>query len=85
MDGNDPIEYLVARLGQEENTQIGCSKSSSSKAAGRSATEAYAFASSLAAALLNGLFEHPARGSPIALDVWVIELPPYHNSFPAAC
>ncbi len=30
------------------------------------------FASSLAAALLDGPFEHPARGSPVALDKWII-------------
>jgi hypothetical protein len=29
----------------------------------------YAFGSSLAAALLDGLFEYPARHSPVALDV----------------
>ena len=56
------------------------------------------FASSLAAALLgtrrvsarwgwagkkSGLFEHPARGSPVVLDVRAIEFPPCHNSFAA--
>jgi hypothetical protein len=35
--------------------------------------------------LLDGLFEHPARSSPVALDVWGIEFPPCHNSFFAAC
>jgi hypothetical protein len=44
----------------------------------------YAFASSLAAALLDSLFEHPARGSPVALDVHAIDDPPCHNSFSAA-
>ena len=63
-------------------------------------TDAYAFASSLAAALLgtkrvsarqgwagekSGLFEHPARGSPVGLDVRTNELPPHHNGFSAAC
>ena len=33
----------------------------------------YASGSSLAAALLNGLFEHPAGHSPVALDVQDIE------------
>jgi hypothetical protein len=32
-------------------------------------TEAFAFASSLTAALLDSLFEHPARGSPVVLGV----------------
>jgi hypothetical protein len=40
-------------------------------------------ASSLAAALLDGLFEHPARGSLVVLDVRAIEFPPCHNSFSA--
>jgi hypothetical protein len=39
-------------------------------------------ASSLAAALLDGLFEHPAWCSPVVLDVRAIECPPCHNSFP---
>jgi hypothetical protein len=43
------------------------------------------FASSLVAALLDGLFEHPARCSPVALDVRAIEFLPCHNSFSAAC
>jgi hypothetical protein len=38
-------------------------------------------ASSLAAALLNGLFEHPAHGSSVALDVRAIEFSPRRNSF----
>jgi hypothetical protein len=42
-------------------------------------------ASSLAAALLDGLFEHPARCSPVVLDVRAIEFPPCYNSFSAAC
>ena len=42
-------------------------------------------ASSLAAALLDGLFEHPARCSPVVLDVRAMEFPPCHNSFSAAC
>jgi hypothetical protein len=29
----------------------------------------------------SGLFEHPARGSPVVLDVRAIEFPPCHNSF----
>ena len=41
--------------------------------------------SSLAAALLDSLFEHPARGSSVALDVKAVESPPCHNSFLAAC
>jgi hypothetical protein len=40
-------------------------------------------ASSLAAALLDGLFEHPARCSPVVLDLRAIELPPCGNSFSA--
>ena len=32
----------------------------------------------------SGLFEHPARGSPVVLDVQTIEFPPCHNSFSAA-
>jgi len=40
-------------------------------------------ATSLAVALLDGLFEHPARGSPAVLDVRTIEFPPCRNSFSA--
>jgi hypothetical protein len=42
-------------------------------------------ASSLAAALLGSLFEHPAGCSSVVLDVRAIEFPPCHNSFSAAC
>jgi len=42
-------------------------------------------ASSLAAALLDGLFEHPAQGSFVVLDVRAIEFPPCRNGFSAAC
>jgi hypothetical protein len=35
-------------------------------------TEAYAFASSLAAAFLDGLFEHPAQLSPVVIDMRTI-------------
>jgi hypothetical protein len=38
-------------------------------------------ASSLAAALLDGLFEHPAWHYPIALEVGAIEFSPCRNSF----
>ena len=63
-------------------------------------TEAYAFASSLAAALhgirrvstrqgwageKSGLFEHPVWCALVLLDVRTIEFPPCHNSFSAAC
>ena len=41
-------------------------------------------ACSLAAALLDGLFEHPAGCSPGVLDVGVIEFLPCHYSFFAA-
>ncbi len=41
-------------------------------------------ASSLAAALLNDLFEHPAHGSPVVLYELAIEFPPCHNSFSTA-
>jgi hypothetical protein len=40
-------------------------------------------ASSLAAALLDDLFEHPARCSPVVLDVQTIKFLPCHNSFSA--
>ncbi len=40
-------------------------------------------ASSLAAALLNGLFEHPAQCFPLVPGVQAIEFPPCHNSFSA--
>ena len=40
--------------------------------------------SSLAAALLDGLFEHPARCYPVVLDVQAIEFPACYNSFSAA-
>jgi len=46
-------------------------------------TEAYAFASSLAAALLDGHFEHPGRYSPVALNLRAIEFLPCHNRFSA--
>jgi len=39
-------------------------------------------ASSLAAVLLGGLFEHPACGSSDVLDVRAIKFPLCHNSFP---
>ena len=42
-------------------------------------------ASSLAAALLDGLFEHSVRYAPVVLDVRAIEFPLCHNSFSAAC
>jgi hypothetical protein len=46
----------------------------------------YASGSSLAAALLNGPFEHPVGGrSPRSPDVKVIENLQSHNIFPAAC
>jgi hypothetical protein len=37
-------------------------------------------ASSLAAALLDGLFEYPAWRSPVVLDVRTSEVLAYHNS-----
>ena len=42
-------------------------------------------AASLAAALLDSIFEHPARCSPVALDLQAIEFSPCPNSFFAAC
>ena len=39
-------------------------------------------ASSLAAALLDNLFEHPAWCPPVVLGVRTIEIPPCHNSVP---
>jgi len=42
-------------------------------------------ASSLAAALLDGHFEHPVRCVPVDLDVRAIEFPLCHNSFSVAC
>ncbi len=33
----------------------------------------------------SGLFDHPARGSSVGLDVWAVEFPPCHNSFSASC
>jgi hypothetical protein len=44
----------------------------------------YLLASSLAAALLHGLFEHPARCSSVGLDARVIEFPLCLNNFSAA-
>jgi hypothetical protein len=38
-------------------------------------------ASSLAAALLDGLFEHPVRHHPITLEVGTIEFSPCRNNF----
>jgi hypothetical protein len=38
-------------------------------------------ASSLAAALLDGLFEHPAGYSSVAHNLWAIGFPACHNSF----
>jgi len=40
-------------------------------------------ASSLAAALLDGHFEHPAQSSPVVLDVRTIEFKPWSNNFSA--
>jgi hypothetical protein len=42
-------------------------------------------ASSLAAALLNGLFEHPAWCFPIAASVQTIEVLAWQHSFSATC
>jgi hypothetical protein len=42
-------------------------------------------APSFAAALLDGPSEHPARGSPVLLDVWSSEVPACLESFPATC
>jgi len=36
---------------------------------------------SLAVAMLDGLFQHPALGSPVVLDVRTIECPLCHNIF----
>jgi hypothetical protein len=43
----------------------------------------YLLASSLAAALLDGHFEHPAQSSPVVLDVRTIEFKPWNNNFSA--
>ena len=40
-------------------------------------------ASSLAAALLDGLFEHPAGYSSVVQDLWDMGFPACHNSFSA--
>jgi hypothetical protein len=37
------------------------------------------------AALLDSLFEHPARCFPAVTDAPVSEVLAYHNSFPASC
>ena len=42
-------------------------------------------ASSLAAALLDGLFEHPVGCAPVVLNVQVSEIPACLNSFSVAC
>ena len=42
-------------------------------------------ASSLAAALLDGLFEHPVRCSSVVLDARIMEFSLCPNSFSAAC
>ena len=42
-------------------------------------------ASSLAAALLNNPFEHPARGTPVIPNVLKNKIPSYLESFSAAC
>jgi hypothetical protein len=44
----------------------------------------YLLASSLAAALLNGIFEHPARGAPVIPNVLKNNIPAYLESFSAA-
>jgi hypothetical protein len=41
--------------------------------------------SSLAAALLDGLFEHPAGYLSVGHDLWAIGLPVCLNSFSAGC
>jgi hypothetical protein len=40
---------------------------------------------SLAAALLDSIFEHPAWCSPVVLKMQTFEFPLNCNSFPAAC
>jgi hypothetical protein len=42
-------------------------------------------APSFAASLPDGLSEHPARGSPVLLDVWPSEIPACLESFLATC
>jgi Tfp pilus assembly protein PilO len=44
----------------------------------------YLLASSLAAALLNGLFEHPAWWTPVIPDVQISEIQACPESFSAA-
>src|SRR5437870_1177337 len=83
-----PLGYLPETPAHDTTNLAGCRKSPPAAFSLRSEaqrTEAYAFASSLTAALLDGLFEHPARCSPVVLDVRTIEFPPCHNSFSAAC
>jgi hypothetical protein len=53
------------------------------RANGHTKCGAYRLASSLAAALLNSLFEHPAQWFPLVLGVQTIEFPPCHDSFSA--
>jgi hypothetical protein len=42
-------------------------------------------ASSLAAALLDSLFEHPAERAPVISNILTNEIPAYPPSFSAAC
>ena len=41
----------------------------------------YASGAFIGCGLADSFFEHPARCVPVALDVWAIEFPTYHNSF----
>ena len=82
------LRKLCSSIGPSSRNSIRMLKKSASivLASLRSSTyRSVRLASSLAAALLNGLFEHPACGSPDVLDVRTIEFPPCHNSFSAAC
>ena len=45
----------------------------------------YLLSSSLAAALLNGLFEHPAWCTPVIPDVQTCDIPACPQRFSAAC
>src|SRR5437899_9816630 len=83
-----PLGYLPETPAHDTTHLAGCRKSPPAAFSLRSEaqrTEAYAFASSLTAALLDGLFEHPARCSPVVLAVRTIEFKPCHNCFSTAC
>jgi hypothetical protein len=72
---------LVSFRGSEVLEDMFRSPRSILRANGHTKCGWYLLASSLAAALLNGHFKHPASSLPIVSELWVSEVPVYRQSF----